>query len=192
MNSIYLTSAQTPQQLPEEDLPEIAVIGRSNCGKSSLINAVLNRKDLARTSSTPGRTQMANFFLINDKQLVVDLPGYGFSATGKSARKYWQSLLDTYITRKVISNKLFLMDIRRSLTEEDYALATFMSKYHPIDLVLTKADKIPQSKRNPILKNHVASLASRGVEIKKAFIVSSLKKTGVEDLRSYLFPSKDE
>jgi len=192
MNSSYLISAETPQQLPAEDLPEIAVIGRSNCGKSSLINAVLNRKDLARTSSTPGRTQMANFFLVNEKQLVVDLPGYGFSATGKSKRKHWQSLLDTYVTRKVISHKLFLMDIRRSLTDEDYALATFMSKHHPVDLVLTKADKITQSKRKTAANLLVSSLKSRGVDVNESFVISSLKKTGIEELRSYLFLSKDQ
>ncbi len=191
MDSRYLTSAQKPQQLPPEDLPEIAVIGRSNCGKSSLINAVLNRKDLARTSSTPGRTQMANFFLVNSKDLIVDLPGYGFSATGKGARKHWQELLNTYFKRRTIRNKLFLMDIRRNINEEDYDLAAFMSTHSPIDLVLTKADKLPQSKVKPALDKHLASFVSRGVDVASSFVISSTKKKGIEKLRSYLFRSED-
>lgn len=184
MHSEYITSAAKANQLPVYDLPELAFVGRSNCGKSTLLNALLNHKDLARTSRTPGRTQMVNFFKLNQAVIFADLPGYGFSATGKESREHWFELLNTYFERKNIRYVLFLADARRKMDAEDNELMAYLAKRHELIVVLTKADKLNRTEQAQQKAIAVKHLASVGLKPKAVFLVSSPKKTGIEELRN--------
>ena len=173
-------------------LPEFAFIGRSNVGKSTLMNAILNHTGLARTSRQPGRTQMANFFRVNEKWYFVDLPGYGFTATGNREHKDWQDLMDGYLVRPVIEKFLFLWDPRRDFDKADYQIGLALSECAPLSLILTKCDKISRMERlqrQKILEN---AFKSRGIKLASTHAVSSLKKDGIEELREELIGDKDK
>jgi len=191
MNSSYITSAQQAQQLPELGFPEVAFVGRSNTGKSSLLNALLGRKNLARTSNTPGRTQMVNFFAVekaDNKIIFADLPGYGFSAIGKEVRHHWHELVSAYLTRSALREVFFLIDIRRvdPLADEDRELLASLAARRPpvpVTVILTKADKLNLSdgaKAKATLGN---SLKKLKIPVVKITAISTLKKRGIEELR---------
>lgn len=141
-------SAVRPNQYPDTQLPEIALAGRSNVGKSSFINKMLNRKALARTSSKPGKTQTLNFFLINEKLFYVDVPGYGYAKVSKSEREAWGKMIETYITsREQLRAVVLLVDLRHSPTKDDVMMYDFLKHYEiPVIIIATKADKIPKGK----------------------------------------------
>ncbi|WP_088042903.1 ribosome biogenesis GTP-binding protein YihA/YsxC [Bacillus sp. EAC] len=141
-------SAVRPNQYPDTQLPEIALAGRSNVGKSSFINKMLNRKALARTSSKPGKTQTLNFFLINEQLFYVDVPGYGYAKVSKSEREAWGKMIETYITsRDQLRAVVLLVDLRHSPTQDDVMMYDFLKHYGiPVIIVATKADKIPKGK----------------------------------------------
>ncbi|GGI10453.1 MULTISPECIES: ribosome biogenesis GTP-binding protein YihA/YsxC [Gottfriedia] len=141
-------SAVRPNQYPDTQLPEIALAGRSNVGKSSFINKMLNRKALARTSSKPGKTQTLNFFLINEKLFYVDVPGYGYAKVSKTEREAWGKMIETYITsRDQLKAVVLLVDLRHSPTKDDVMMYDFLKHYQiPVIIVATKADKIPKGK----------------------------------------------
>lgn len=140
----FIKSAVKPADFPKEKLPEIAIVGRSNVGKSSLINTLLSRKGLAKTSSTPGRTQLINFFRINHKLIFVDLPGYGYAKVSASVRKSWQPMIEGYLKdRENLRGVVLIMDIRRPPEDEEDMLLDFLSSLSiPSILALTKADKL--------------------------------------------------
>jgi GTP-binding protein len=186
MKAKYETSAAKATQLPPMTLPEYAFIGRSNVGKSSLMNALLNHTGLARTSRTPGRTQMANFFSVNDSFYFVDLPGYGFAATGNREHTEWQSLMDGYLARPVIAKFLFLWDPRRDLGDVDFQLALALSQRAPLSLILTKSDKLSRSELAQRQRFIESALKSRGINLAATHAVSSLKKSGMDQLREEL------
>ncbi len=183
MNSSYITSAKKPEQLPPFDKPEIGIVGRSNCGKSSLINALLQHRQLARASRTPGRTQMANFFSVDDRVIVCDLPGYGWSETGMDVRKDWQGLLKAYVKRSNITHLLFLMDARRDLDDEERLMLRWLQGNGTLVMVLTKTDKLSKRDVQTATQNMQAELTDLGLVTAQVFPVSSLKKTGLEELR---------
>lgn len=191
MNSSYITSAQRAEQLPSlGGVPEIAFIGRSNCGKSSLLNALLGRTGLARTSSTPGRTQMVNFFAVEkgEKKLVLaDLPGYGYAESPREVRRHWEGLISAYLTRPEIQEFLFLLDIRRSeLGEDDLALLRQLvrrSPKVPVTVVLTKGDKVGGNEATKLKAQCTSALAGAGLAVAKMVAVSSLKKKGIDDMK---------
>ncbi|MFC4709774.1 ribosome biogenesis GTP-binding protein YihA/YsxC [Enterococcus eurekensis] len=143
-------SAVSPAQYPYTQLPEIALAGRSNVGKSSFINTLINRKNLARTSSKPGKTQTLNFYLIEDALHFVDVPGYGYAKVSKTERAKWGEMIETYLTsREQLRAVISLVDLRHKPTEEDIQMYQFLKYYEiPVIVVATKADKIPRGKWN--------------------------------------------
>lgn len=143
-------SAVSPKQYPETEFPEIALAGRSNVGKSSFINTLINRKNLARTSGKPGKTQTLNFYLIENCLHFVDVPGYGYAKVSKTERAKWGEMIETYITsRKQLRAVVSLVDMRHEPSREDIQMYEFLKYYQiPVILVATKADKIPRGKWN--------------------------------------------
>src|SRR5699024_7198615 len=151
VNNVELViSAVRPDQYPEDGLPEFALAGRSNVGKSSFINKMIGRKSLARTSSKPGKTQTLNFYKIEEALYFVDVPGYGFAKVSKREREAWGQMIETYFTtREELSAVLLIVDLRHPPTKDDIAMYDFL-KFHelPCIVVATKADKIPKGKWN--------------------------------------------
>jgi GTP-binding protein len=145
----FIKSAVKPAQYPDAVLPEFAFTGRSNVGKSSLINTLVNRKRLVKTSATPGRTQLINFFLINKTFSFVDLPGFGYAKVPASVRKKWGPMIETYLsTRKTIKGVALIMDIRRIPGLQDLNFIEWLYYYNiPGILILTKADKLSKTKQ---------------------------------------------
>ncbi|MCV3763875.1 ribosome biogenesis GTP-binding protein YihA/YsxC [Companilactobacillus farciminis] len=143
-------SAVSSKQYPDEGYPEIALLGRSNVGKSSLINTLINRKSFARTSSTPGKTQTLNFYNIEDQLYLVDVPGYGFAKVSKKQREEFGVMIEEYLTtRQVLKGVVILVDGRRSPSDDDISMYQFVSYYHiPTLIVATKMDKVKRNQWN--------------------------------------------
>ncbi len=149
-NPEYLTSAVKPSGYPPPGPPEIAFAGKSNVGKSSLINSLVRRKKLVKVSSTPGRTQMINFFSLADDNLrMVDLPGYGFAKVPLKVKAGWQKMVEAYLTsRETLAGVVVIMDIRREPSADDQMLLDFLAAHRvPAVIVVTKADKLSNNKR---------------------------------------------
>ena len=140
----FITSANAAKQFVPDSGVEVAVAGRSNAGKSSAINIIVNRRQFARTSKTPGRTQLVNFFSLRDGQRLVDLPGYGFARVSDATREHWGELLAEYFrVRESLKGLLMIVDIRRGLKDHDRQMMAFAENVHlPIHILLTKADKL--------------------------------------------------
>ena len=169
----FITSATKPSRYPKRALPEIAFAGRSNVGKSSLINTLVNRKHLVKTSSTPGRTQLINFFDINGQMGFVDLPGYGYAKVPVSVRKKWGPMIETYLSdRETLRGVVVIMDIRRIPRQEELNLLAWLNHYAIASiLVLTKTDKLSKNKQS-----HQHDLIARALErSKREFILFSAK-----------------
>lgn len=143
-------SAVQPEQYPKTNLPEIALAGRSNVGKSSFINTLVNRKNLARTSGKPGKTQTLNFYIIEDSLHFVDVPGYGYAKVSKTERAKWGQMIETYLTeREQLKAVVSLVDMRHAPSTEDIQMYEFLKYYNiPVIVVATKCDKIPRGKWN--------------------------------------------
>jgi len=147
-------SAVSSKQYPQELLPEIALAGRSNVGKSSFINKMIHRKSLARTSSKPGKTQTLNFYKINDSFYFVDVPGYGYAKVSKKEREAWGRMMEEYFqTRDSLRATVLLVDLRHPPTEDDMIMYDFLKHYQiPVVVIATKMDKVPKSKKEKHLK----------------------------------------
>lgn len=161
--SEFVIGAVGPDQYPGDGLPEIALAGRSNVGKSSLINKMINRKNLARTSSTPGKTQQLNYYVINDELYLVDFPGYGFAKVSKSQRLAWGNMIEKYLLERVTLKLLLLVvDLRHPPSKDDMIMYDWVSHYDiPVCVVATKADKIPRSRWAKQIKQMKDSLGLR-------------------------------
>ncbi|WP_128893713.1 ribosome biogenesis GTP-binding protein YihA/YsxC [Longirhabdus pacifica] len=144
----FVISAVEKKQYPDNGLPEIALAGRSNVGKSSLINTMTNRKKLARTSSQPGKTQTLNFYNINDQLHFVDFPGYGFAKVSKSLRKQWGKMIESYLmNQEPLRMVILVVDLRHPPSKDDQLMYDWLKHYDiPCCIVATKADKITKSK----------------------------------------------
>ncbi len=146
--------ASRRSQYPETDLPEFLLIGRSNVGKSSFINALLSRKNLAHTSSRPGKTQTINFYLVNSSFYLVDAPGYGYAMVDKKSQAKFGMMIEEYLEKRQQLKRVFLLiDFRHKPTEDDLLMYNFLKYYNvPVTIVATKADKVGGSKKNKNLK----------------------------------------
>ena len=186
-NADILLSAANKSHYPQDDIPEVALAGRSNVGKSSFINTMLNRKNLARTSGKPGKTQLLNFFNIDDKLRFVDVPGYGYARVSKKEREKWGKMIEEYLTtRKNLKAVISLVDLRHEPSADDVQMYEFLKYYEiPVILVATKADKIPRGKWN----KH-ESMIKKKLDFDKSdtfIIFSSVNKAGVEESWSAIF-----
>jgi GTP-binding protein len=177
----FVCSAVTPEQYPPADLPEVAFAGRSNVGKSSLINKILNRKKLVRTSKTPGRTQLLNFFEINELYRFVDLPGYGYAKVPAEVQKRWRPMVETYLTSRLnMRGMVLLLDIRREPSKEDLNLWHWLQTMSiKVLTVITKVDKLSRNKRN---KQIAAIARSLGRKKEEMLEFSAMTGEGKEEL----------
>lgn len=175
--------------------PEIVFLGRSNCGKSSLLNAVLNSKSLARVSASPGRTRMVNFFSLSPQKnkmlILADLPGWGYNTAGKEIQRLWDDLLDAYLRRPQIQDLLVLIDVRREFLEHELEFLRQLTRRASVSCVLTKTDKLKPSELLQVEKKTQALFHAQKIHVSNIFLVSSLKKKGIEDLREFLFRHLD-
>lgn len=173
----FITSAVEPKQYPEAQVPEVAFAGRSNVGKSSLINTLVNRKRLVKTSSTPGRTQLINFFAVNDNLCLVDLPGYGYAKVPEAVRRKWGPMIETYLKgRTTLAAVVLILDIRRIPGVEEQNFIAWLKRYQrtPI-LVLTKADKLSKTKQK---KQRQAIGTALGTEESELILFSAKSRLG--------------
>ncbi|PWG00687.1 ribosome biogenesis GTP-binding protein YihA/YsxC [Levilactobacillus bambusae] len=153
VNNVELVmSAVAPEQYPTTGYPEIAFVGRSNVGKSSLTNVLINRRSYARTSSQPGKTQTLNFYNVEDQLYFVDVPGYGYAKVSQAERERWGQMIETYLTqREQLRGVIQLVDARHEPTKDDIQMFQWLAYYDlPTLVVATKADKIPRSKWNKV------------------------------------------
>ena len=180
----FLTSAHQPAQFFADDGTEVAFAGRSNAGKSSAINAIVNQRNFARTSKSPGRTQLVNFFQLREHQRLVDLPGYGYARVPKSVQDHWRQLMGAYFEeRKSLTGLIIVVDIRRSLGDFDWQMIDWARQIDcAAHVLLTKADKLKRGASISTL-NQVRKEVGEGIT---AQLFSATKRTGVEEAREAL------
>ena len=176
----FITSAfELSQMLPDEGM-EVAFAGRSNAGKSSAINCLTQQKGLCKTSKTPGRTQLINFFALDEKRKLVDLPGYGFAKVPKKIRNHWDQVLSTYLLqRDALKGLVIVVDIRRGINDLDWALIDLVGSKLPLHILLTKSDKLSRSAvKAEILKTREALDTDRH----SVSSLSNLNRQGLDQL----------
>lgn len=178
----FIKSAVWPPQYPPATLPEIAFVGRSNVGKSSLMNTLVGRKQLAKTSQTPGRTQLINFFSINKAMSFVDLPGYGFARVPRSVKKDWGDMIETYLReRQNLAMVVFILDLRRDPSDDDLSLLDWLEYYRiPFTVILTKSDKL--SNNQAIARKRMIEKVLGGKTQQVTMLFSAKTQKGREEL----------
>lgn len=182
--SEYVKSCVKEIDYPESKGVEFAFVGRSNVGKSSLINTILNRKNLARTSKTPGRTQLINFFLVNDSFFFVDLPGYGFAKVPGSMKKDWNKTITNYLSSNRKKIVFVLLDIRRVPSKDDLEMLKWLEYYNTdYNIIFTKTDKLSKAQIQKQLKEIKEYLVFENNDV---FFASSLTRNGVDDIITYI------
>lgn len=176
----FVKSSQELNQCPQPDMPEFAFIGRSNVGKSSLINMLVEKKDLAKTSSQPGKTQLINHFIINDEWYLVDLPGYGYAKTSMENRKRWRMMIENYLLKRENLLTVFvLIDSRLEPQKNDVEFINFLGENGvPIKLIFTKTDKQSAKKTQDSLELFKQTLSEYWEELPEIILTSSENKTG--------------
>ena len=187
-NAEFVVSNTNVEQCPKTKLPEYAFIGRSNVGKSSLINMLCNKKKLAKTSSRPGKTQLINHFLINKQWYLVDLPGYGYAKTSKVQKKTFQKFITDYlIKRKELISTFLLIDLRHKPQPLDLKYMRWLGKnLIPFSIIFTKADKLKEVEINEYILKYLNDIRKDWEEIPQHFITSSEKKIGKSELLNYI------
>ena len=184
----FIMGAAREDQLPATELAEVAFAGRSNVGKSSLINALTGRKALARTSNTPGRTREVNFFLLGEKLMLADLPGYGYARASKSSIANWTELIERYLKgRRPLRRVCLLVDARHGPKDSDRAAMALMDEAAQVyQIVLTKADKMKGPALQRIIGKAGAELAKHSAVHPEIIATSAVKGTGIAELRAQL------
>ncbi|MEC5158728.1 ribosome biogenesis GTP-binding protein YihA/YsxC [Chryseobacterium sp. MP_3.2] len=184
----FMTSSTRWQDCPEPTMPEYAFIGRSNVGKSSLINAMLNFKDLAKTSQTPGKTQLINHFMINENWYLTDLPGYGYARVSKSLRKEFEKLITNYIlNRKNLVNLFVLIDARHSPQKIDLEFIGWCGENGvPFSLAFTKSDKLKPNVLKENVEKYKAVLLETWESLPEIYVTSAEKKVGGEEILKFI------
>ncbi len=187
-NSEYSISSPTVSMCPKDTKPEYAFIGRSNVGKSSLINMLCNHKNLAKTSSTPGKTLLINHFIINKEWYLVDLPGYGYAKRSKTQRDNLEKMIAQYILQRVqLANVFVLIDIRHDPQTIDREFIDWLGQSQiPFCIVFTKADKLSPSKVKPAAEAWMQKMLDTWEELPPYFITSSSSRMGREDILNYI------
>lgn len=189
----YQVSAARLQQSPPDEGFEVAFAGRSNAGKSSAINAICDQKALARTSKTPGRTQLLNFFRLDDERRIVDLPGYGFARVPENIKRQWRGMLADYLEhRQCLQGMLLMMDCRHPLKENDRQMLEWASHIGlPVHVLLTKSDKLKKGAASSVLRDTTRCVTTINPEY-SVQLFSATRKSGIdsvhEKLDSWLFP----
>ena len=185
----FVKSSSKLEECPKTGLPEYVFLGRSNVGKSSLINMLVERNKLSKTSSKPGKTQLINHFIVNQKLFFVDLPGYGWAKTSKKNRESWDNMTKDYLLNSdKIALIFILIDIRLKPQEIDINYINYLGKNKlPVNLIFTKADKIKKSEIDKRIDEFTSSLSQYWSSIPNYFISSSLKKTGRKEIIKYIF-----
>ena len=186
--SEFTISSATVSQCPKDTKPEFAFIGRSNVGKSSLINMLCNRKGLAKTSATPGKTLLINHFIINNEWYLVDLPGYGFAKRSKTVQKKLDQMITSYILpREPLVNTFVLIDIRHDPMKIDTDFINWLGESSvPFSIIFTKADKLGPVKAKQNAGKWMAALKDQWEELPPYFITSSEKRTGKDEVLTYI------
>lgn len=184
----FVKSAAKPDQVPYSDMPEVAFVGRSNVGKSSLINALTNQNKLAKASNTPGRTRLLNFFDLGEQLMLVDLPGYGYAKAPKTDIAQWQELTRDYLRgRPQLQRILILIDGRHGLKPVDLEMMELLDNTaNSYQLVLTKADKCKQAELQRVWEETTAEAAKHPASHPQVVVTSSEKKDGISELRAFL------
>ncbi len=184
----FVISNTELNKCPKPDKPEYAFIGRSNVGKSSLINSLVNRKDLAKTSGKPGKTQTINHFVVNDQWYLVDLPGYGYAGVSRTARKGWGKMIETYLlNRENLYCTFVLVDARHEPQKIDLEFITWLGeKQLPLSIVLTKADKLTRVALSKSVRLFEKILLQSWEHLPPIFITSAEKKSGREDVLDFI------
>jgi len=179
-NATFVVSNSDYRKCPDTRLPEYAFIGRSNVGKSSLINMLTNNKSLAKTSVKPGKTQLINHFLINKTWYLVDLPGYGYARTSKASRMEWQAMINDYIlNRETLANLFVLIDSRIPPQKIDIEFINYMGAHGvPLIIIFTKTDKQKQSETAATVNNMKRVLSETWEELPEMILTSSVTRTG--------------
>ena len=187
-SATYIGSKPRVEMCPTDGKPEYAFIGRSNVGKSSLINMLTERRNLALTSSTPGKTMCINHFLINEQWYLVDLPGYGYAQRGKKEMEKLKDMISGYVLKREQLTCLFvLIDIRHEPQKVDLAFFHFLGSHGvPFAIVFTKADKLANSKVKPTVEKYLETLKEEWEELPPHFVTSATSKRGREDLLTYI------
>lgn len=184
----FVISNSDFRKCPDDGKPEYAFIGRSNVGKSSLINMLTNRKGLAMTSSKPGKTQLINHFVVNDEWYLVDLPGYGYAQRGKEGRQQISKIIESYILgRKELTNLFLLLDCRHEPQKIDMEFMEWLGENAvPFSIIFTKTDKLSKSKLSLNTESYVNKLLETWEELPPIFYTSSEKKEGGEEILNYI------
>ena len=194
INSVFEKSSKTIDQCPNKNLPEFAFVGRSNVGKSSLINSLLNNKSIAKISSKPGKTLLINHFRINDKLFVVDLPGYGYATVSKKIKEDIKNIHENYFKlRKELLYTLLLIDIRHDIQKKDVEFMEFLiNNYCPFVIIFTKSDKLKNNELDKQVENLKKQLSVYWEDLPKMFVTSSKTKTGISEIHSFIESSLKE
>jgi GTP-binding protein len=189
INSVnYLASYPREDLCPKTNLPEFAFIGRSNVGKSSLINMLCKRNGLAKTSKQPGKTQMINYFEVDESWYLVDIPGYGYAKTAKSTRAKWEVMINHYLeVRPTLQCAFVLIDSRHPLQKIDLDFINWCGTHAvPMALTFTKVDKVSENKANENIENIKATLLEEWTDLPIQFITSAEKEIGREDILDFI------